>query len=161
MGLLLFAVVLGTSDTIVVDDVMSAALAFLVAATVSTAFAFTRYNLGIADGAGVVAFLVRWIAYFGWYPFVVWCLTPDESRDAWRYHRTSAPGFRRRWDCPVGFLPGFAQMVHDGGDLPTWDIQGRRLVSSILDPNFAGMLIVIALLFRFARVAEAFARVAV
>ena len=28
------------------------------------------------------------------------------------------------------FFPGFAQMIHDGGDLPTWDVQGRRLVSS-------------------------------
>ena len=37
-------------------------------------------------------------------------------------------------------------MIHDGGDLPTWDLQGRRLVSSVLDPNFAGVLIVIALL---------------
>ena len=46
-------------------------------------------------------------------------------------------------------------MVHDGGgDLPTWDIQGRRLVSSMLDPNFAGILVVIALVFRLSRVAE-------
>ena len=44
-GFLLFAVVLGRGR-IVIDDVMSATLAFLVAATVSTGLAFTRYNLG-------------------------------------------------------------------------------------------------------------------
>src|SRR4051794_30423604 len=68
---------------ILVDDVMLSAIAFLVVAMVSTSLAFTRYNLGVADGAGVAAFLIRWIAYFGWYPFVVLCLTRDESRDAW------------------------------------------------------------------------------
>src|SRR5436190_23402329 len=69
----------------VIDDVMSAALAFLGVAAVSTTLAFARYNLHLADGAGVAGFLMRLIAYFGLYPFVLWCLTPDESRDAWRY----------------------------------------------------------------------------
>ncbi len=151
---LLFAVVLGRGR-IVVDDVMSATAAFLAAATVSTGLAFTRYNLGVLDGAGVAAFLIRWIAYFGWYPFVVWCLTPDESRDAWRYIERALLVFAVAGIVQSAFFPGFAQMIHDGGDLPTWDVQGRRLVSSVLDPNFAGVLIVIALLFRLARVAEA------
>ena len=153
-GFLLFAVVLGRGR-VVIDDVMSATLAFLVAATVSTGLAFTRYNLGVVDGAGVAAFLIRWIAYFGWYPFVVWCLTPDESRDAWRYIERALLVFAVAGIVQSAFFPGFAQMIHDGGDLPTWDVQGRRLVSSVLDPNFAGVLIVIALLFRLARVAEA------
>jgi hypothetical protein len=140
---------------IVVDNVMSAALAFVIAAVVSTSFAFSRYNLGITEGAGVVAFLVRWFAYFGWYPFVVWCLTPDESRDAWRFIERALLVFVVFGIFQSAFLPGFAQMVHDGGgDLPTWDVQGRRLVSSMLDPNFAGILVVIALVFRLSRVAE-------
>ena len=157
-GFLLFAVVLGRGR-IVIDDVMSATVAFLIAATVSTGLAFTRYNLGVVDGAGVAAFLIRWIAYFGWYPFVVWCLTPDESRDAWRYIERALLVFAVAGIVQSAFFPGFAQMIHDGGDLPTWDVQGRRLVSSVLDPNFAGVLIVIALLFRLARVAEARDRV--
>ena len=139
---------------IVVDDVMSATAAFLAAATVSTGLAFARYGLGIAEGAGVAAFLIRWIAYFGWYPFVVWCLTPDESRDAWRYIERALLVFAIAGIVQSAFFPGFAQMIHDGGDLPTWDVQGRRLVSSVLDPNFAGAFIAIALLFRLARVAE-------
>jgi O-antigen ligase len=154
-GILLLAVLSG-QVRLVIDDVMSGAMAFLAAATVSTLLAFARYNLGIVEGLGVAAFLIRWLAYFGWYPFVVWCLTPDESRDAWRYVERSLLLFAAAGIIQSAFFPGFAQMIHDGGDLPTWDVQGRRLVSSMLDPNFAGILITIALLSRLARVAEGF-----
>jgi hypothetical protein len=153
--ILLFVAIGSGRARIIVDDVMAAAFAFVSAAAVSTLFAFSRYNLGIVEGAGVVAFLVRWFAYFGWYPFIAWCLTPDESRDAWRFIERALLAFAVFGIFQSAFLPGFAQMVHDGGgDLPTWDIQGRRLVSSILDPNFAGILVVIALVFRLSRVAE-------
>ncbi|MEO7083897.1 MAG: O-antigen ligase family protein, partial [Gemmatimonadaceae bacterium] len=139
---------------IVVDDVMAAAGAFVAAAAVSTALAFFRYSVGVPEGAGIVAFLIRWVAYFGWYPFVVWCLTDDESRAAWRDIEIALLVFAAFGLIQSAFLPGFAQIIHDSGDLPTWDIQGRRLVSTVLDPNFAGILIVIALLFRLSRVAE-------
>jgi len=154
MWLMLVVAITSGHARIVVDDVMAAVLAFVASASVSTVLAFSRYNMGFADGAGVVAFLVRWIAYFGWYPFVMWCLTPDESRDAWRYIERVLLLFAVFGVFQSAFLPGFAQMIHDGGDMPTWDVQGRRLVSTLLDPNFAGILVVIALLFRLARVAE-------
>ena len=154
MWLMLIAAIGAGHTRIVVDDVMTAVLAFVASASVSTVLAFARYNMGFADGAGVVAFLVRWIAYFGWYPFVVWCLTPDESHDAWCYIERALLVFAVFGIFQSAFLPGFAQMIHDGGDMPTWDVQGRRLVSTLLDPNFAGILLVIALLFRLARVAE-------
>ena len=153
--ILLFVAIGSGRARIIVDDVMAAAFAFVAAAAVSTFLAFSRYNLGVVEGAGVVAFLVRWFAYFGWYPFVAWCLTPGESRDAWKFIERALLAFAVFGIFQSAFLPGFAQMVHDGGgDLPTWDIQGRRLVSTILDPNFAGILVVIALVFRLSRVAE-------
>jgi O-antigen ligase/polysaccharide polymerase Wzy-like membrane protein len=137
-----------------IDGVAGAASVFVVVALISTALAFSRYNLGAADGLGVVAFLVRWVAYFGWYPFVAWCLTADESRDAWRDVERALLAFCVFGILQSAFLPGFAQMVNAGGTLKEWDVQGRRLVSTLLDPNFAGLVIVIALLFRLARVAE-------
>src|SRR3954462_4523660 len=39
--------------SIVVDDVMAAACAFVAAALISTLLAFGRYNLGVVEGAGV------------------------------------------------------------------------------------------------------------
>ncbi|HEX3865993.1 MAG TPA: O-antigen ligase family protein, partial [Gemmatimonadaceae bacterium] len=139
---------------VAVDDVMAAAGGFITAAALSTALAFYRYKLGIVDGAGVLGFLARWIAYFGWYPFVVWCLTAEESRRTWRDVEMAILAFALFGILQSAFLPGFAQLLQDGGDLPTWDIQGRRLVSTLLDPNFAGIVIVIGLLFRLARAAE-------
>jgi len=136
------------------DGVAGAAAAFVVVALISTAMAFSRYSLGATDGLGVLAFLVRWIAYFGWYPFVAWCLTADESRDAWRDVERALFVFCLFGILQSAFLPGFAQMINAGGELKEWDVQGRRLVSTLLDPNFAGLVIVIALLFRLARVAE-------
>jgi hypothetical protein len=138
----------------VVDRVFMAALAFVGWALVSTAFAFSRYRLGMADGLGVLAFLVRWVAYFGWYAFVVWCLTDDESRAAWRDLERAILAIAVFGILQSAFLPGFAQIIHDGGDLPTWDVQGRRLVSTLLDPNFAGILIVIGIVTRLSRIAE-------
>ena len=154
MWLMLFAAITSGFTQIIIDEVMTGAVAFVASASVSTILAFTRYNIGFLDGAGVVAFLARWIAYFGWYPFVLWCLTTDESRDVWRFIERALLAFALFGIFQSASLPGFAQMIHDGGDMPQWDVQGRRLVSSMLDPNFAGILVVIALLFRLARVAE-------
>ena len=50
------------------------------------------------------------------------------------------------------FLPGFAQIVFPDAALYTqWDPQGRRLVSTFLDPNLAGGLIMVVLLLICAR----------
>ncbi len=138
----------------VADRVFTAALAFVGWALVSTAFAFSRYRLGMADGLGVLAFLARWVAYFGWYAFVVWCLTDDESRAAWQDLEWAIIAIAAFGIVQSAFLPGFAQIIHDGSELPTWDVQGRRLVSTLLDPNFAGILIVIGIVTRLSRIAE-------
>src|ERR1700712_57613 len=50
---------------IVVDDVTIAAGAFIATAVVSTGLAFLRYKVGIPEAIGILAFLVRWVAYFG------------------------------------------------------------------------------------------------
>ena len=150
----LAAVVLGGRVRATLDEISLPAAAFVLVAAVSTALALARYGMNFNDAMGTLAFLARWVVYFGWYLFVVWCLTPDEARSAWRYVETAILAIAAFGVVQAAFLPGFAQLVHSGGDLPVWDVQGRRLVSTLLDPNFAGLLIAIALLFRLARVAE-------
>jgi O-antigen ligase len=50
------------------------------------------------------------------------------------------------------FLPGFAQLVYPDSEVYIdWDLQGHRLVSSFLDPNFAGAFVCIGLLCAIAR----------
>ncbi|HVZ78076.1 MAG TPA: O-antigen ligase family protein, partial [Gemmatimonadaceae bacterium] len=150
----LAAVVFGRRVRVTLDDISLPAALFVLVAAVSTAMGIQRYGMGFWDAVGTVAFLVRWVVYFGWYLFVVWCLTPDEARSAWRYIETSILVVAAFGIVQSAFLPGFAQMIHAGSDLPVWDEQGHRLVSTVLDPNFAGLLIAIALIFRLARMAE-------
>lgn len=139
----------------VLDSTAMWSMGFIVAAGFSSMLAIPRYGMGVSDALGMVAFLVRWVLYFGWFPLMVALV---DARDV--------PGVWRRFDVAIlcmaafgliqtAFLPGFAQMIHTGGTgMPTWDPQGRRLVSTLLDPNFAGIVIVIGLLMRLARVAE-------
>jgi hypothetical protein len=52
------------------------------------------------------------------------------------------------------FLPEFGTRLPQMGDAPAWEYQGRRLVSTLLDPNFAGAMTVLALMPGLSRVAE-------
>lgn len=150
----LAALVLSGRGRVALDEISLPALAFVAVAALSTALAVGRYGLGVKDAVGVAAFLVRWVGYFGWYLFVVWCLTGHEARGAWRDIETAILVIAAFGIVQAAFLPGLAQMIHNEPGLPVWDVQGHRLVSTMLDPNFAGMLIAIALFFRLARVAE-------
>lgn len=137
---------------VVVDRITAAVGAFLLLAAVSAVLAVLRYSPGISESLGLVAYLVRWVAYFAWYPFVAWCLTSDDAEAAWRNVERAILAFCIFGIFQSAFLPGFAQMLET--ETRAWDVQGRRLVSTVLDPNFAGIFIVIALLFRLARFSE-------
>lgn len=154
MWLFLIAAVASGRVRVTIDRTIAAVIAFVAVATVSTGLALLRYDPGIVESAGMLAFLVRWVAYFGWYPFVAWCLTRGEADDAWRNVERALLAFCIFGILQSAFLPGFAQMIESANSARAWDVQGRRLVSTVLDPNFAGIFIVIALLARLARVTE-------
>lgn len=137
-----------------VPAMVTPALGFILVATLSTALAVSRYHLPAAEAIGVASFLLRWIGYFGWFLFVRWCLTERESGEAWGFVELALLSFAAFGIVQSLLVPGFAQKVHGATSGLTWDIQGRRLVSTVLDPNFAGALVTIALLHRLARVAE-------
>ncbi|MDA1082510.1 MAG: carboxypeptidase regulatory-like domain-containing protein [Gemmatimonadetes bacterium] len=152
--LVLAVVVFGRKRPVTTDAITRPVFAFVAVAALSTVLGVARYSMGVGEALGTIAFLARWVVYFGWYLFVVWCLTVDEARSAWRYVEIAILAFVGFGIVQSAFLPGFAQLVHTKSGLPVWDEQGHRLVSTMLDPNFAGILIVIALLARLARVAE-------
>jgi hypothetical protein len=150
---LLFGAIVSGRVRLVVDDVIAAVAAFALAAALSTALAFPRYGLGLGSGTEVVAFFARWMLYFGWYPFVALCLTDDESRSAMTYLDRALLAIAGFGVVQSLLLPGFGQLVQVTG-APEWEFQGRRLVSTMLDPNFAGAMVVLGLLPRLARLAE-------
>lgn len=129
-------------------------LAFVGIAAVSTVLAGPKWSLSLGAHLGVAAFLVRWVAYGGWYLLIVTDPDPDAAgRDAWRYIERAILVMLAFGIVQSAFIP-------DIGAYATrllgvfFDLQGRRLVSTVLDPNFAGGLLALVLMMRLAQEAE-------
>ncbi|HEY5491146.1 MAG TPA: hypothetical protein VIK25_08115, partial [Gemmatimonadaceae bacterium] len=137
------------------DGVTKWAFAFIVVAAVSLVHAAQLWALGISGAMGPAAFLLRWVLYFGWFWLMTVCLDAEDGHASVAMIERGILAIAVFGIAQSAFLPGFAQLVPWGGENLRWDEQGRRLVSTLLDPNFAGILIVIALLLELAREAEA------
>jgi hypothetical protein len=123
------------------------AVLFAIVGATSAVLAVPRFGLSGFELAFSLAYLFRWLAYFGLYIAAVNLLS-----------REDVPGLLGAFDAAVllfavfgifqaVFLPGFAQLVYPESVLYVdWDPQGHRLVSTFLDPNYAGALLTIALL---------------
>lgn len=129
-------------------------LAFGGVALLSLLQAFRQWGMGGGDLAGAGAFLARWILYTGWYWLAAVCLSRDQVLDGARWFERALLAIAAFGILQAALLPGFAQRVDAGGLDKAWDEQGHRLVSTMLDPNFAGILIVMALLLALARERE-------
>ncbi len=136
------------------DGVGRAILLFTGVGIASLVQAKSLWQLDVAGLAGPASFLVRWLLYAGWYWLMTTSLTDDESDRAVQLMQRALLMLACFGVFQAAFLPGFAQLVPWGGGEKQWDQQGRRLVSTLLDPNFAGVLVVIALLLELARVIE-------
>ena len=136
------------------DEIGRAILLFAGVGGVSLLQAMGLWQLGVSGIAGPASFLVRWVLYAGWYWLVVTTLSDDESDRAVALMQRALLGLALFGIVQSALLPGFAQLVPWGGGEKQWDQQGRRLVSTLLDPNFAGVLVVIGLLLELARVVE-------
>jgi O-antigen ligase len=131
------------------------AVLFAIVGFVSAVVAVPRFGLSGFELAFSLAYLLRWLAYFGIYIAAINLL-----------RREDLPGLLGAFDAAVmifaifgifqaAFLPGFAQLVYPESVVyADWDPQGHRLVSSFLDPNYAGALITIGLLLYAGRLAS-------
>jgi len=123
------------------------AVLFAIVGATAAVLAVPRFGLSGFELAFSLAYLFRWLAYFGLYIAAVNLL-----------NREDVPGLLGAFDAAVllfavfgifqaVFLPGFAQLVYPESVLYVdWDPQGHRLVSTFLDPNYAGALLTIGLL---------------
>jgi O-antigen ligase len=136
------------------DGVTKWALAFIVVAAVSLAHASHLWGLGVTGIFGPAAYLLRWVLYAGWFWLVAVCFDADDGYAGVVIVERALLVMAAFGIVQSALLPRFAQLVPWGGADVQWDEQGRRLVSTLLDPNFAGILIVIALLLELAREAE-------
>ncbi len=137
-----------------VDGVAIAAAAFAAVGAGSAVAAAGEFHLSGFELALSLAYLARWVAYAGLYVVVLNAATDADAEPLWRTLERVVLAFAVFGVFQVLFLPGFAQIVQPNDTAAlTWDRQGRRLVSTLLDPNFAGALLDIVLLVQLARIA--------
>jgi hypothetical protein len=140
--------------TLRVDRVIGAAAAFVAVGAGSAVAAAAEYGLSGFELTLSLAYLARWVAYAGLYVVVVNCAADDDAEPLWRTLERVVLAFAAFGVVQAIFLPGFAQLVQPQDTTAlTWDRQGHRLVSTLLDPNFAGALMLLVLLVQLARVA--------
>ena len=119
---------------------------FLCTASLSLATSGERLGLQGRELLFGGAYLVRWALGFGVYVTASTWLSARDAMQVARALRVAIAIFAAFGLMQVLFFPGFAQMVYpDSALVLDWDPQGRRLVSTFLDPNYAGILLVIGL----------------
>ncbi|MGH7483430.1 MAG: O-antigen ligase family protein [Longimicrobiales bacterium] len=139
---------------LVLDRVALGALAFATIGGISAVLAIRRFDLSTFQFAFSIGYLARWLFYFCVYLVVINFATRRDAERIQNVVLTAALIFGAFGLFQSAFLPNFAQSVYPGSTpYLDWDIQGRRLVSTFLDPNFAGSFLAIALLLGLGRVA--------
>jgi hypothetical protein len=136
------------------DDVSFAALTFASIGALSAAAAMQTYNLGAFQVAVSLAYLVRWVAYFGLYVVIINFVRERDVAGVWRALEMAMIAFAAFGILQSIFLPDFGPMMHPESQLYSQiDPQGHRLVSTLLEPNIAAAMILIVLLIQVAQIA--------
>ena len=124
------------------DRPMQWALAFVTVAALGLVTAPVRVGLSLREVLFAGAYLVRWTAYLGVGLVLGSFLRGREALQLVRLFGVMVLLFAGFGIVQSLVLPGFAQWVYpEAAVYLDWDPQGHRLVSTFLDPNYAGILI--------------------
>jgi hypothetical protein len=125
---------------------------FVAVNTLALSVAAVRYDLTAGEVAFSSLYLLRWTIYAALYVFALNALKTTAAPRLIHLAIAVCTVFAGFGILQSLFLPNFAFMVYpDAIPYVDWDIQGHRLVSTFLDPNFAGVFILLGLLFYHAR----------
>lgn len=137
-----------------VDRVGGLALLFAAVGAFMTLLAIPRYGLTGFEIVISLAYLARWTAYFLVYLVVINVVKASDVSGIWRTLERTILAFSAFGLVQAAFIPHFAQRIFpndtEGNE---WDQQGYRLVSTVLDPNIAGAMILLVLLVQIAQLA--------
>jgi hypothetical protein len=151
--LLLGAVACLQARALRLDRVALVALGFAGVGALSALLGAAKFNLSGAELAFGLAYLARWVAYFGVYVVLVNAATARDVPALWSTYERMTLAFAAFGVVQSLFIPGFAQLVFPSDTSSVqWDRQGHRLVSTMLDPNFAGAFVLLPFLVLLARV---------
>lgn len=136
------------------DRVALVTLSFAIVGGLSTVASVARFGLTAGEALFSLAYLVRWVVAFGLYVIVLNGVRMSEIERIWSWLERAVLLFATFGIIQAAFLPDFAFLVYpEARPYVDWDPQGHRLVSTLLDPNFAGMLLSAGLLVQVARMA--------
>lgn len=148
------AIAMALHRSFVIDRACGFALLFAGLGALSAALAVPRFGLAGFDAFVSISYLVRWMFYFAVYVVVLNTIRSRDVGRVWSALEATILAFSVFGIFQSAFLPGFAQMVYpDSRPYLDWDIQGRRLVSTWLDPNYAGAFIAIGLVVSLSKLA--------
>lgn len=146
------AIAMAERRTFNVDWVSGWGLLFAAVGGLSVALAVPRFGLSNFEAFVAAGYLFRWLFYFAIYLSAVNTLRRADVERVWRMLESTILIFALFGIAQSAFIPNFAQMVYpESRPMMDWDVQGRRLVSTFLDPNFAGAFIGIGLVTCLAR----------
>ena len=155
MGMLVLGGIAGvTRRSFVIDRVTILALLFASIGAYSAILAIPRYGITPWQLVISLAYLARWLVYFGFYVVIINVLRDDDILPVWRTLETTILAFAAFGLFQAAFIPHFAQVVYPNARVMyDFDEQGHRLVSSVLEPNMAGAMIMLVFLVQLAQLA--------
>jgi O-antigen ligase len=154
LGAWLFASVL-VGGRIRLDRPILLFAGFVAVNALAITVAAVRFGLTAGEVAFSSLYLIRWSLYATLYLFALTALRRTAAPRIIRAAVTVCAVFAAFGIFQSIFLPNFAFIVYpDATPYIDWDIQGNRLVSTFLDPNFAGAFIMFGLLYAHAQSAD-------
>lgn len=139
---------------ILIDRVTVAAIVFVGIGASSAISSVARFGLSGFELFVSLSYLARWCMYFCVYVATINVVRASDANRVWGAYDAMIVLFAAFGVVQSAFLPGFAQLVYpDSRAYIDWDIQGHRLVSTVLEPNIAGAMLLIAFLVEMARLA--------
>ncbi len=141
------AAVMAQRQSLQLDSVALCALLFAGIGGMSAIAAVPRFGLTGFELAVSLAYLARWVFYLGVYVAVTNTVKRASVDGVWQALEAMLLIFAAFGIVQSIFLPGFAQIVYPNSRIRyDFDEQGHRLVSTVLDPNIAAMMILFGLL---------------
>jgi hypothetical protein len=139
---------------LLIDRVTVAAIVFAGIGAASAISSVARFGLSGFELFVSLSYLARWSLYFGIYVATINVVRAADAGRVWSGFDAMMVLFAAFGVVQSAFLPGFAQLVYPSSRaFVDWDIQGHRLVSTVLEPNIAGAMLLIAFLVDVSRFA--------
>jgi O-antigen ligase len=140
-------------QTVRLDRPALVALLFAAVGGTSALFSINRFDMTTIELIISLSYLGRWLAYFTLYVALINVVKLDGVETLWGAVENMLVLLGAFGIVQSAFLPRFAQMVYENTRSFNLDEQGRRLVSTVLEPNLAGTMLMIGTLVHAARIA--------